>query len=367
MKKFSPFLCTLTLLFASAFGNVSAEELRYVDASTLTVIGKPFPTREYPFRRIEDFDFQDKGLNGKATHSTGLAVVFKTDSRTLEAKWLTNASVLNNMNPIGSKGLDLYIKTPEGRWLYAGSGRPNLKGDCRHHRFTLVTNMAEGEKECLLYLPLYNRCDSLSLGIDSAASIAPLPNPFRYKVLFGGSSITHGASANRAGQCYTGLLGLKYGVYAINYGFSGQFKLEKPLAEYASRVDADVFIFDAFSNPSAEEIHERFDAFMDILRAEHPSIPVILLQTERREACNFDMKIRSLEVAKQQAAREVVFRRQQKDVNLYFIDSKDFLTPDGMSTVDGTHPTDVAFERTVDIIWPLLRELLERKPDPKGK
>lgn len=363
VKKLMTFVAAL-MLTASSF-SLSAADLQYVDASTLTIIGKAFPTTTHPFRRIEDFDFRQESVNRKATHSAGIAVVFKTDSRTIAAKWVTESSVLGNMNPIGCKGLDLYIKDKEGKWRYAGSGKPEMRGDMTRHSRTLVSDMAAGEKECLLYLPLYNRCDSLSLGFDAGSVTVPMDNPFRYKVFFGGSSITHGASATRAGQCYTGLLGLKHGVYAINFGFSGDFKMQKPLAEYAAGVDADVFVFDAFSNPTAEQIYANFDPFMDILRAARPTTPVIFMQTERRETRNFNMRADSLGAAIQRAAREVVARRQLKDANLYFIDSKDFLTPDGMSTADGSHPTDIAFERTVDILWPLLKHLLESKPDPK--
>ncbi len=362
MKKL--FLLVLSLGLMTAFAPLQAEEFRYVDAATLTVIGKAFPTRQYPFRRIEDFDFRQESVNRKAAHSAGVAVVFKTDSRALDARWVTESSVLSNMNPIGCKGLDLYIKDAKGEWRYAASGKPDLKGDRRHHHARLIAHMPEGDKECLLYLPLYNRCDSLSLGVDPGAAIVPMGNPFRHKILFGGSSITHGASATRAGQCYTGLLGLKHGVYAINYGFSGDFKMQKSLAEYAAKVDAELFIFDAFSNPGPEEIYANFDPFVDIIRAAHPTTPIVFMQTERREARNFDMKADSIGAAIQQAARDVVFRRQMKDANIYFVDSKDFLTPDGMSTADGTHPTDIAFERTVDILWPLVKPLLESKPNP---
>ena len=363
MKK--TFLCALSLLLTVAFAPLKAEDFQYVDASSLTVIGKAFPSGEYPFRRIQGFDFQKKSLNQKAAHSAGVAVVFKTNSRTLDAKWVTDGSILSNMNPIGSKGLDLYIKDAKGEWRYAASGRPDLKGDKRHHHTKLLSNMPEGDKECLLYLPLYNRCDSLFLGVDPGATLVPMDNPFQHKILFAGSSITHGASATRAGQCYTGLLGLKHGVYAINGGFSGEFRMQKEMAEFVAKVDAELYIFDAFSNPSTEEIYANFDPFMDTFRAAHPTAPVIFMQNERRETRNFDMRREAIQAAIQEAAREVVFRRQLKDPNIYFVDSKEFLTPDGMATADGTHPTDIAFERTVAILWPLVKSLLEARPNPK--
>ncbi|MBQ1209806.1 MAG: glycoside hydrolase family 3 C-terminal domain-containing protein [Bacteroidales bacterium] len=361
-KKILTFVAALCFSMVAS-SHLQAGELKYYDASELTIIGKALPT-DAPFTRVDRFDFKLESINRKALHSAGIGVVFKTDSRTISAKWYTDRSILSNMNPIGSKGLDLYIRDAQGQWRWAGSGKPNLKADLKQHSATLVSNMREGEKECLLYLPLYNRCDSLFLGIDEGAKIEAMENPFKHRVFFGGSSITHGASPNRAGLCYTGLLGLKYGIYAMNFGFSGDFKLNKELAEYSAMVDADVFIFDAFSNPTPEEIEARFNPFMDIMRAAHPTTPIIFLQTNRREIRNFDLSQDEYGARKQATAKRMVEQRQLSDCNLYFIDSKDFLTPDGNATVDGSHPTDIAFQRTIDKIYPLLRDLLEHKPNP---
>ena len=216
-----------------------AEEVRYVDAASLEIIGKPLPT-EKPFVRIDGFDFHAKGINAKCTHSTGLAVLFRTNSTVMRAPFT-------------------------------------------HHEGILVADMAPGMKECLLYLPLYDRVDSRQVGIDTDAVIEPMENPFTHRILFEGSSITHGASASRPGMCYTGLLEMKYGWYCMNMGFSGESKLQPEIARYLTGVEADVYIFDAFSNPSAQEIDDRFDTFVDILREAHPRAPLVFLQIERRE------------------------------------------------------------------------------------
>ena len=75
MKNLHLFIVALSFLVAAL--PAQAEDFQYVDAATLTVIGKAFPTNQYPFRRIEDFDFRQESVNRKATHSTGVAVVFK--------------------------------------------------------------------------------------------------------------------------------------------------------------------------------------------------------------------------------------------------------------------------------------------------
>ena len=150
-------------------------------------------------------------------------------------------------------------------------------------------------KECLLYLPMFDRVDSLEIGIDQDACIESMENPFKFKIIFKGSSITHGISASRSGMTYPARFGRDNGYYVCNLGFSGKSKLQKEFAMILADAQADAFVFDAFSNPSAAEIRERFDAFVDVIRASHPQTPLIFLQTERRETRNFNQKNEELE------------------------------------------------------------------------
>lgn len=356
-------LIAAAMIFA-ALEAPAQEKTKYVDASTLNVIGKFKPT-EKPFQRIDGFDFHDKGINSKCAQSTGLAVLFKTNSTSISAKWTTGNSCPNNMTAIGQKGLDLYIKS-DGVWRFAGVGTPRMKDRFCNHSGDLAVNMDDSEKECLLYLPLYDHIDTLLLGIDEGAFIQSLDNPFKYNVVFEGSSITHGASAGRPGLCYTALLEREYGIHCMNMGFSGNSKLQKELAQYMAGLEnVDAFVMDAFSNPSALQIEERFDEFMTIMRQGHPVTPIIFLQTERREKRNFNSKVEKFEFDKQAAAKKKVYEWMMHDQNVYFVDSDGFLPVLDMSTTDGTHPNDYAMKCTVDKVAPLLKSVLETKYAPK--
>ena len=105
------------------------------------------------------------------------------------------------MTAIARQGLDLNIER-DGQWVYAGFGWP--KGD--NHDSALVEYMDEGEKTCLVYLPLWDEVLSLELGIDGDSRIETVPNPFRHRIVVLGSSITHGASAGRPGMTWTARL-----------------------------------------------------------------------------------------------------------------------------------------------------------------
>ena len=158
MKKI---ILTLAVIALSAI--VSAQETRYYNAAGLNVIGKAIPTSK-DFTRIDTsaYKFNDKVIEEYACHSTGLAVLFATDSPFIKARWVTSEkNAAENMTAIAQKGLDLYIRK-DGEWVFAGVGRPEMdKGPAyAAHEGTIVKSMAEGRKECLLYLPLYDRLDS---------------------------------------------------------------------------------------------------------------------------------------------------------------------------------------------------------------
>ena len=355
------FLAILVLVFFSC--NAFAQNnLKYVDAAGLTIIGKPIPTTK-PFTRIDTsvFKFNKSFIDRKAAQSTGLAICFRTDSKNLRAKWKTGPGNSGaNMTAIGQKGLDLYIRDG-GEWEFAGVGVPKMSGhQYDQHESDLALNMKDGEKECLLYLPLFDSVEQLYIGIDADSSIEPMDNPFSKRIVFVGSSITHGASASRPGMCYVALYGRKTGYYCMNLGFSGDSKLQEEYARYLAEVDADAFVFDAFSNPSPEEISDRFDKFVDIIREAHPDTPLIFLQTEWREKRRFNTKIDALEAEKQRIARQEVISRRESDKNIWFVDSEGYLGNDGLGTADGVHPTDLGFIRWVDRMYPQLKKIFRR-------
>ena len=241
------------LLTLNAAGAQEKQPLRYVDAATLTVIGKSMPTPKL-FQRVDTARYELwQPVKNYSAFSTGLAVVFRTDSRTIRARWKTGGYGLgHNMTAIARKGLDLYIER-DGQWVYAGFGWP--KGD--NHDSALVEYMDEGEKTCLVYLPLWDEVLSLELGIDGDSRIEAVPNPFRHRIVVLGSSITHGASAGRPGMTWTARLARRMGLDFLNLGYSGQCKLQPEFARMLAEMEADAFVFDAFSNPSAGEIEER--------------------------------------------------------------------------------------------------------------
>ena len=314
--------------------SAETKEKKFVSGAELTLIGKLQDTPDRYARvdtvRYTGFtDYQRRQLN---QFSAGLALVFNTDSRNIAAnlKYKYRYANWNTMN-ISGAGVDLYIKR-DGKWVYAGSSSGNAKGG----PYDLVTNMADGNKECLLYLPLFSIVDSVYIGIDADSNISAAPNPFKGKVIVFGSSYTHGTSTSRAGMAYPLQLQRATGLDIRALGVSGNSKLQQSYAHVLADSEADAFVFDAFSNPVPEEIFNNFDEFVRIIREKHPKAPLIFQQTIYRECRNFNTAADKFDAARMAAAEKVIKKAMEKDSDIYFIIPS--TGNDGITSVDGTHP-----------------------------
>src|SRR5690606_11186522 len=148
----------------------------FTDAKQLTLIGKALSTDSF-FHRIDTAAFPGipPAVKRLLTHSAGLAISFVTNSSQIAVKWCTSPQGPgNNLTAIAQEGMDLYIKR-NGQWQYAGVARPSTH-QC--NEFTVVQHMPPGDKECLLYLPLYDETFSVQGGVETGAGLTAKPNPF---------------------------------------------------------------------------------------------------------------------------------------------------------------------------------------------
>lgn len=332
------------------------QKLEFHPGSELTLIGKLMDTPDR-YARVDTIkydgftDYQRQKLNQQ---SSGLALVFNTNSDQISVKIdYKNRHHGYNGTDVAYAGIDLYIKR-DGKWLYAGSNVPPAKGG----PVSLVADMAPGEKECLLYLPLFSIVDEIYVGVTPGSTITPAPNPFQHKVVFFGSSFTHGASANRAGMAYPLQLERETGLYIASLGVSGNSKLQPGYARVLADTEADAFVFDAFSNPSTQEIKDLFPEFVRIIREKHPTTPLIFQQTIYRERRNFSTSWEKNEAEKMATAERMVRKAMETDPNIYFIEPD--TGSDGATSTDGTHPSDLGYWRWMNSIKQPILDILAK-------
>ncbi|OKL40538.1 hydrolase [Pontibacter flavimaris] len=346
------------MLFAATVTFSHAQTPVYTSATELTLVGKIQATQQV-YHRIDTTDYPDMppAVKRLLTNSAGLAIAFKTNSTTVSAKWCTSPRTASaNMTAIVYEGLDLYIKK-DGRWQFAGVGMPN--GDCSE--YTLVRNMGEGEKECLLYLPLYDETTSLEIGVAEGATLQPLPDPFRKRILMYGSSILQGASASRPGIAYPARLSRDTGLNFLNLGLSGSAKMEKPVADMIASISADAFVLDCVPNSSPQEIKERTAYLVNTIRQHHPKAPILVIPSTVREHGAFDQVVGARVKAQNEQIEEEVNKLLRSGVkDLYLLSYRQQLGTDHEGTVDGTHPNDLGFDRMLQQLRPQFKAILRK-------
>lgn len=336
----------------------TAKNLKWVNALDLGIQGRTLPCEKSPYHRFDaqHYGFTDKTIIDYAKMSSGLYVAFKTNSSQVSADWTnTPRQVGDNRTGTMQLSVELYVKL-DGKWQFANVARIDTRAERNHRVRSVIKNLPEGEKECILYLPMWCEITELKVGVDSDATIVGTPAPFRHRVIVHGSSITHGASAARAGLSYTAQFARNLNIDFINFGFSGKCKMQSEFLEALKDCEADAFLFDAFSNPSDEEVKERLKGFVEGLVKAHPGKPLIFLQTPIPSI---------LDTAKSKKrenhntlVREMMLPLTKKYKDVYFLEVENVVGEEG--TIDGTHPNDLGFYRLVNAYQPKISKILKK-------
>ncbi len=346
---------------AQGVAEENSETLWY-DVDLLGVEGRAWDDRKSKFDRLpaKAEGVVRGAVWGLSHHSAGMAVRFKTNATTIHAKWSLTSSGLSmpHMPATGVSGLDLYVKTEAGKWRWLANGRPTTFPE---NRVQLVSGIPAGDREYMLYLPLYNGVTAVEIGVNKANYVETLPRPAHEQpIFFYGTSITHGGCASRPGMVHTAILGRRLNRPIINLGFSGNGKMEQEVTDLLSELDVAVFVIDCLPNMTADEVIERTEPLVTTLRKSHPTTPILLVEdrsytdsflvTSKRERNESSRKAF-------RAAYDLLLANGVK--GLAYLEGEHMLGDDGEGTVDSSHPTDLGFMRMADYFEPVLRELLE--------
>ena len=337
-------------------------QMVYHDASQFPLLGKAVQRTEMRYNRLPDSlkNISRSPLWNLSKNSAGMAIRFRSNSTRIAVKWenIFN-NHMNHMTDVGTKGLDLYCWESNEQWRFVNSARPTGK----MNQAIIISNMQPKEKEYMLYLPLYDGLVSLSIGVDSSATInQPLIDyPVRKKpVVFYGTSILQGGCASRPGMAHTNIISRRLNRECINLGFSGNALLDLEVAKVISEVDASVFVLDFVPNASVEQMKERMETFYRIIRSKHPDTPVIFIEDPNFTHTLYDERI-AKEVQRKNDTLKEIFNRLKKEneKNINLISSKNMLGEDGEATIDGIHFTDLGMMRYADLVCPIIKKAIK--------
>ncbi len=359
-------LSLVLVAFSAVAANAGKPSIKYVDAQTLTHIGKMGKTTN-PYNRVEVADYPEFNRTEALllTYCAGEAILFETDAKEI---WVTptygKSSDYDHMPRRASAGFNLFIER-DGEWVWAASkvgGKGKTKdGAVRENMpLKLLGNMPAQTKRCMLYLPLFAELTSLEIGVPEGATLTAMEKPFRHNIAIFGSSFTHGASASGAGLTYPAFLQRQTGLNINSFGMSGNSKLQRVMGEILGETMADAYICDAFSNPTTTQIGERMRPFLDEIRKRNPEAPVIFLKTIYRESRNFDLNSDRGEQRRMDYVDSLMKVIVKEYPNVYYVDKVNQTGTDHLTSADGTHPYSWGYKRWADAIQPKIVKILKK-------
>jgi len=334
--------------------------IRWFDAREFGVEGQGWTDTKAPYDRLPS---KAEGVVrppvwNLSRNSSGLCVRFKTDAPELYARWelVSDRLAMPHMPATGVSGLDVYVKTDEGKWHWAATGQPKAQ----KNNAKLITGIPAKEREYLVYFPRYNSLKSIEFGFPKESSVAKAEPRTRKPIVFYGTSITHGASASRPGMVHTAILGRRLNYPIINLGFSGNGTMDMSIAELLGELDPAVYVIDCLPNMQGKQVAERIEPLVKKIREARPETPIVLVEDRTyANAFLYPAKQKRHEGSRK-ALREGYERLTEAGVkNLHYLPGAELLGEDGDDTVDSSHPTDLGFYRQANAFESVLRPLLD--------
>ncbi|MDC3366031.1 SGNH/GDSL hydrolase family protein [Flavobacteriaceae bacterium] len=292
--------------------------------------------------------------------SAGITVRFHSNSTSISLKWtILNDFDMPHMASTGIKGIDLYTKY-NNKWRYVTSAGA-LVGQKKYqnnevasdsiNEYELITNISSEFREYKLFLPLYDGVTKLEIGIDSDAQIKKATPNTKKPIVFYGTSITQGGCASRPGMAHTNIISRKLDVDCINFGFSGNGRMEIPIIELISEIKASVYVIECLQNMNIKQVKERVLPLVKIIRKKQPSTPIIFVENMMYKTAFLDKTIET-ELIQENLALKNEYDKILKNgfQNIFYIEDMKADGMDNEGTVDGVHLTDLGFLRYANYI-----------------
>ena len=333
--------------------NINESDIRFYDV-------KQAPFRIYgvfydsgKFRRIPENVAKtvSAGVYGLHANTAGGRVRFKTDSSYIAINVkMPNIGKMPHFALTGSAGFDLYVYN--GAQGYAGTFVPPF--NIQYGYESIIYFNSTQMREITINFPLYSEVSELYIGLRDDANVCM---PKRYKIekpmVYYGSSITQGGCASRPGNSYPNIISRRFDADYINLGFSGNAKGETEIAEYISKLDMSVFVYDYDHNaPTVEHLKNTHEKMYRTIREANHDLPIILMSRPK------------LSLSDEEKQRYAVIKKTYEDAkaagdtNIYLIDGGALMALAGdEGTVDGCHPNDLGFASMAKVVG----ELLEKK------
>lgn len=297
-------------------------------------------------------------------HAAGLSIRFKTAADSIKIDYeVDEKHAMAHMPATGVSGVDLYGKNDLNEWLWY---RGNSSFDSSITYRYKTENSPKHGREYQLYLPLYNTCKNLRIGIPKGAKIEFLPQREEKPIVVYGTSIAQGACASRPGMAWTNILARKLDHPVVNLGFSGNGRLETEVLELMTEIEAMVYVLDCLPNLSPnkehteDEIKKRLRNSVLYLRKKRPEATILLTQHAGYGDGAVDSARKEVYETLNLWTNAVFSALQGEGIKNLYLLSKSEINLSNDAFVDGTHPTDLGMEHYARAYAEKLSALLKK-------
>ena len=377
--------CLSLITAAAAAGAAAAADLVWTDGTDLRLRNHadwggadlPNPYARLPSRAKNDVRASVYGLS---TNAAGVQLAFSTNASRLSFKWrVGESSCLGEATvPVAlCAGADLYESRSSVELSRPGAfatRRRRYDGATRHWRWVATaTNISSvagvvgtneslqspfyapptpGRRHYLLNLPAYDAVLSAAVGADEAVDATAPGEPYdgfdeRAPVVWYGTSITQGAAASRPGMVATNVASRELGVEILNFGFSGNGKMELNVSQYIANLTMSAFVVDCLHNMDAALVKANAEPLVRDIRS-RTDAPIVLAEgIPYGSSWQPTSASRVNQVARREELRAAYERLVSAGVqDLHYVEGDqlfDFM-PAGVPwqpTEAGTHPSDL--------------------------
>ena len=344
---------------ANANAQVGGDQTQWHAASEFTLENVGWHEADAPYVRFPAHGHAQvpEGVWNLSRHSAGISVHFVSDAPEIRVRWslISDQLAMPHMPATGVSGVDLYVRSENNKWVFAGNGRPTQQND---NIAAFNYRMKSGEvHEYQLYLPLYNGVTRVEIGVAPGAKLLPAeqhaePNA---PIVYYGTSIAQGGCASRPGMAFTCILSRELNIPIINLGFSGSAMLEPGVANLIGELNPKLFVIDALWNAGSlphAELAKRLEGFARTLHTKHPQTPILFVGQSLVHPSAEPSGASKVQI-------DVVKRLQKEGIRgLSVLDGAKLYGDDTEGTVDGVHPNDLGMMAHARGLLPALKKLV---------
>lgn len=320
---------------------------------------------------IEEIKKTSKDVPWLATHSAGISIRFKTDSRLIRLRVIENdIPNMKNMEFMGQCGFDLYYYDEiEKKYKFHNCPFPNYI-DTKKYISDVGLFREKKVRDLILHFPLYCGVLNLEIGLEKGSYIEASYIENKNVIACYGTSILQGGCVSRPGICVTNIVSRYFNQEVMNFGFSGAGLLEKEVAEaIASRENLEMLVIDCDANAGCDRwLYNNFDNFLAEIYKKYPNIPIVLMTKTRMAIDDYVNRNQRILKFSNEFFKDAFIRYTELGKKIYLFDNYHLFDNQFLDkseyTIDGVHPSDLGM---VEIAKNYIKAIEEVKKDIKKK